>query len=325
MTRAWKLLADIGATNARFAACPGGERGDDSEWMPFTSAVADHAEFAGALDAFLDRLAARGGWHARPQAACIALAAPISGDRARMINAPWELDRRAIAGHLGLEEVFLINDFEAIGHAVPALSPSDSEALDEASPDERAPCIVLGAGSGLGLCLVVPTRSGQKVVAAEGGHVDLPARTADERSLYAALEQRFGHVSAERVLSGPGLVYSYAHLAALDLTQAPSAAAITTAALTGTDETARRCVEMFCAFLGNVAANAALTTGARGGVYIAGGIAPRLLPVLREGHYRRRFLDKGRYRNYLVGIPTRVITHPAPGLLGADAFLRANA
>jgi glucokinase len=178
--------------------------------------------------------------------------------------------------------------------------------------------VVLGPGSGLGVSGLVWDGSRPIVVASEGGHASLPASSIREDAVLDCLRKRFDHVSAERVLSGPGLENLYQAIAVLDGIDAPSrsAAEITNAALRGTCPISRASLDMFCAMLGGFAGNVALTYGARGGVYIAGGIAPRILDYLARSEFRRRFEQKGRFRAYLAAIPSHVIIHPAATFVG---------
>jgi glucokinase len=194
----------------------------------------------------------------------------------------------------------------------------DVHSLGGGSAVSGAPMVVLGPGSGLGVAGLVGDGSRPIVVASEGGHATLPASSVREDAVLDHLRKRFGHVSAERVLSGPGIENLYHAIAALDGIDAPSrnAAEITNAALQGTCPTSRATLDMFCAMLGGFAGNAALTYGARGGVYIAGGIAPRILDYLAASEFRRRFEQKGRFRAYLEAVPSQVIVHPAANFLG---------
>jgi glucokinase len=327
MARPWYLLADIGGTNARFAAAEPESR---LPALQRVFPVAGHDSFASALDAFMGELRREGDWSSSPAGACIAVAAPVGSGTIRMTNASWSIDRRACAAQLQLEAVEVINDFVAQGYAVPALLGADLRTLHAGEPAPGAACLVLGPGTGLGVCIGVPTADGWIVLPGEGGHVDLPVTTEEEWSLLRHLAGRYEHVSAERVLSGPGLQAIYSWLEAREhgvpgeADSPVSAATIGEAALAGTDSRARRSVELFLGLLAAVAGDAALTAGARGGVYLAGGILPRLWPLLARGDFRERFIAKGRYRAYLAAMPLHLIVHPQPGLLGALQYLRAR-
>lgn len=326
MVRPWYLLADIGGTNARFAAAePAGRRPVHLRSL----AVADYDSFAAALDTFLAGLRGLGGWESQPRAACLAIAAPIGPGPIRMTNAPWLVDRDACAAQLGLGSVEVINDFVAQGYAVPALEQADLRTLHGGETVGDAARLVIGPGTGLGVCIAVPTGAGWTVLPGEGGHVDLPVSTEAEWALLRHFADRYGHVSAERVLSGPGLRAIYGWLQAdaggkkRETDRTPSSEAISEAALACTDAKAQRSVELFLGLLAAVVGDAALTAGARGGVYLAGGILPGLWPLLSRGEFRERFLAKGRYRDYLAAMPMHVLMHSQPGLLGALQRLKA--
>ena len=190
-------------------------------------------------------------------------------------------------------------------------------------PGTGGPMVVLGPGSGLGVAGLVTDGAGHVVVSSEGGHMTMPAASTREDAVLDLLRRRFGHVSAERVVSGPGIENLYQAIATLDGTFiAPrDAAEITVAALKGECPTSRAALDMFCAMLGGFAGNMALTYGARGGVYIAGGIAPRILDFLSASEFRRRFEQKGRLRDYPRSIPSQVIVHPAATFLGLTSLV----
>ena len=206
---------------------------------------------------------------------------------------------------------------------MPRLKADDLFALGGWESVTGAPCAVIGPGSGLGVACLMGDGS---VVASEGGHATFPATSRREDAVLACLRRSFGHVSAERVLSGPGLENLYQAIASIDGREAPSrtAAEITQAALQRTCAVSVSAIDMFCAMLGVFAGNAALTFGAKGGVYIAGGIAPRLLDFLARSQFRERFEEKGRFRPYLEPIPARVIIHPAATFFGLSSLIKRN-
>jgi glucokinase len=226
--------------------------------------------------------------------------------------------------------VRVLNDFEALAHAVPALGAGELCPVGGAAGAPGAAMAVIGPGTGLGVSGLVSDGNGDwRIIVGEGGHVTLPAATAREASILALLRERFGHVSAERALSGPGLVNLYEAICALD---GESSAALDPSAVMARafgdagverDPQCAEAVDTFCALLGNVAGNLALTLGARGGVFIGGGIVPRLGARFAAGPFRARFEDKGRFREYLQAIPAWVITAESPALLGAARALDA--
>jgi glucokinase len=302
------LLADIGATNARFALLRKGQGIGPVR----TLAVADHPQFTDAVTAFLaDQRAPLGG-------AILAVAGPVEGERAVMTNCPWIVDAAELRRVLGVSAVRVINDFEATALSLPALQPAHVAALGGGRAVAGAPMVVLGPGTGLGLACHVPRDGAPVVIATEGGHATLPASSAREDAVIEWLRRRFGHVSAERALSGHGLENLYRALAALDGASVPErdATAITQAGVAGTCPVSRAALDMFCALLGTFAGNAALSFGARGGVFIAGGIAPRIIDHLAKSELRARFDAKGRFRAYMEAIPVSVIVHPDYAFIG---------
>jgi glucokinase len=306
-------LGDIGATNARFALLTGGALG------PVTSfEVARYGQFPDAVADFLKM-------H-RDQApvtdALLAVAGPVEGERATLTNCPWIIDGGALRAAFGLAGVRIINDFAATAHALPSLSGADLHAIGGGRALPGAAMAVLGPGTGLGVACLVPGGKDSVVVAGEGGHATMAAASGREDAVIDYLRGQFGHVSAERVVSGSGLENLYQAIAALDHSEVPArtAAEITRTALDGSCSTATAALQMFCALLGSFSGNAALLFGARGGLYIAGGIAPRIVAFMERSEFRRRFEDKGRFRPYLEAIPTNVIVHPAAAFIGLRAL-----
>ena len=311
------LLADIGATNARFTLSDGGP--DDTAVLP----CADFASLEAAVRAFLD--AARP--LAPPRRAAFAVAGPVTGDAVSLTNLGWRFSVAALRDALGLEQLEVINDFTALALALPHLGANDRRQLGGGEPVAGAPLAVLGPGSGLGVSGLITLHGGGWLpLSGEGGHVSLAPADERESAVLAGLRRRFGPVSAERALSGPGLVNLHRALCELEDRPAPplSPAEITEAALAGTCPLCREALELFAAFLGGVAGDLALTLGARGGVYLGGGIAPRIGDFLAGSAFRRRFVDKGPQQPYLEAIPTFLITQPLPAFLGLGALLAAE-
>ena len=307
------LLADIGGTNARFALSTGS--GIEHEQV---LACAGFASLEEAARAYLQSTGAT------PAIGAFAVASPITGDTVRMTNLPWTFSIEAVRRALGLERLEMINDFTAVALSIPHLAPADRVQVGSGTARPGAPIAIIGPGSGLGVSALVPGARGWMALASEGGHVTLPAVTEREAAVIAHLRADHGHVSAERLVSGPGLVALYETLAALDRTTpatASEAAAISRAALAGHDPLAREALSVFCALLGTLAGNLALTLGALGGVYIAGGIVPRLVDFLSASEFRHRFTAKGRMSTYLEPVPTFVVIHKLPALVGLRARL----
>jgi len=306
------LLADIGGTNARFAVLAGSQLGPIAH-----IAVAGHARFADALGAF--------GAQTRQKfdAAVLAVAGVVAEGRCALTNNPWIVDAAELRAEFGLGRVHLINDFEAIARALPHLSGDDLYRIGGGAPDKDAPMAVLGPGTGLGVAAFLP--HGGVVLHSEGGHATLAGGSPREDAVIAHLRSRFGHVSAERALSGPGLENLYRAIAALDGVKVPerNAAGITRAAAAGECAVCRAALDMFCALLGDFAGNVALTFGAGGGIYIAGGIVPRLHEELLRSAFRTRFEGKGRMRAYVEPIPVNVVMHKDPAFVGLKALAQA--
>jgi glucokinase len=308
------LLADIGGTNIRFALYERGVAGPVS-----ISPVAGRKDPLDAISAFL--AAQRHGRAVRH--ALFAVAGPVAGGRIVLTNHSWEIDAETIRKALGFSSVSLTNDFEAVAWAIPRLAPGDVVPVGAGAAAPGQPIAVVGPGTGLGIaCLVQDARS-PRVIASEGGHASLAAFDDREAAVVAILRERFGHVSAERALSGQGLVNLYGAIAALDGAEVPErdAAQITAAALADACPVSRAALDMFCAMLGSVAGDLALIFGARGGVYVAGGIIPRFADYLARSEFRRRFEAKGRLAGYMTAIPTAVVIHPCPALQGLEALL----
>lgn len=308
------LLGDVGGTTARFARYEGGKVGPVARL-----AVAEYPAMVDALRAFLGR--ARGG--PLPLGAAIAAAGPVEGGRVRLTNSPWCVAEDEIRSALGLEWVTVVNDYVALAWALARLGRGDLVPIGGGGAVPAAPAAVIGPGTGLGVGVYVPRPGGGTAIASEGGHVTLPAADAREAAVIEVLRQRVGHVSAERALSGEGLVKLYRALAAADGLRVPkrTAAEVTEQALSGGCAVSRAALEMFSALLGTVSGDLALTLGARGGVFVGGGIVPRFVDFFARSRFRERFEAKGRFRPYLERIPTAVIVHPDPTLVGLGALV----
>lgn len=265
--------------------------------------------------------------------ACFGIAGPVEtvaddAQRARVTNLPWDLDSRRLAADLDLAGVRLINDFQAVGYGIDALEQDAFATLQEGRPVPGGPRALIGAGTGLGEGLLVWQRDHYEVLASEGGHTDFAPTDAEQTALLEALRRRYGHVSWERVLSGHGLANVFEHLPRAPgerptpeleaaLQEGDPAAHISAFALAGRDPLAERALTCFVRIYGAQAGNLALTFLATGGVFVAGGIAPKILPRLRAGPFLEAFRDKGRLSDLLAAIPVRVILDPEVGLLGA--------
>lgn len=313
-----RLVADIGGTNVRFAliAHPGA--------APSALRSLRCADFAAPGEALQAWLADAGA--SLPTVAAFGIATPITGDEVAMTNHPWRFSVSALRAALGLQRLRVVNDFTALALGLPGLAIDACERIGGGEAQPGAAIGLLGAGTGLGISGLIPAPGGPVPLQGEGGHVSLPASTPREAQVVAWLAVRHGHVSAERVLSGPGLLSLYAALCDLDRVPAETLTAETVSAR-GRDGTCPHCVEalsMFCALLGTVAGDLALTLGARGGIYIGGGIVPQLGEFFARSPFRARFEAKGRFQPYLARIPTWVIRSPHVALIGASAALDAQ-
>ena len=310
------LLGDIGATNARFSLLSNGNLNAISSFE-----VARFGQFTDALAIFIEKHCRQTQIHK----VLLAIAGPVKGGRVALTNSSWVIDIGELQTVFGLE-ARIINDFEAVALSLPSLTSGDLAGIGGGESELGAPMAVLGPGTGLGVACLVGRSDRRVVIASEGGHATLAPACEQEDRIVNQLRKRFGHVSAERVISGSGLENIYQAIAALEGLEFPprNAAEITNNALSGECPLARRSLQAFCAFLGSFAGNVALTFGARGGVYIAGGISPRILNFLIQSEFRKRFEAKGRFQKYLKAIPTYVITHPAAALIGLKSLVEAG-
>jgi glucokinase len=309
-----RLVADIGATHARFA-------------LQFAPRVFRHvavlkcAEFDGIVPLLRFYLADHTGINL--QHAALAVAYPVSGDQVRMTNRAWEFSTDAVRRELGLATLLIVNDFTALAMGIPSLAPSDLMQVGGGAPAPKAVVGVLGPGTGLGVSGVIPTEDGFVTLGSEGGHVNFAP--ADEREFailqYAWREWR--HVSNERLISGPGMELIHQALAQRNGVSDPprSAADIISGALDQKDALCLEVLECFCGMLGGAAANLAVTLGAFGGIFIGGGIVPRMGEWFARSPFRARFEAKGRFSTYLSDIPTYVITTTNPAFHGVAAIL----
>jgi glucokinase len=316
------LAGDIGGTKALLLLATV-RQGRLAPVLERRYAVASCADFSAMLARFLDECRQHRGRELRLASACFGAAGPVSGDRIQMTNLPWRLDAAAITAEFGIGRVLLVNDFEAAAKGVEALGQGDSTVLQRGEPLPRAARVVIGAGSGLGVAYALPQGKRYQVIAGEGGHAGFAPADDEQMRLWRALHAQLGRVSVEHVVSGPGLVRIYEFLRA-ELPQAPAlhasmrgAAAISRHALEQNDPLACRALDLFIACYGAVAGDHALAVSARGGVYIAGGIAPKILGRLAAGGFMAAFNAKGVHAQLNLKVPVQVVTTERLGLLGA--------
>jgi len=313
------LAGDIGGTKTLLQLSDGAGR----VWREERLESGAFADLASLIEAFL-------GADAPPTAACLAVAGPVEGgpegQRARLTNLPWQLDSQALSGRLGIPRLRLINDFQAVGYAIEGLAPGQLHTLQTGQAVAQAPRLVVGAGTGLGVCLLVWQGDHYRALPTEGGHIAFAAQDAEQARLAEVLQGRYGRVSAERVVSGGALPEVYAHLwgelgsgalAPVD-TQSPAAAAeISRRARSGEDPAAAATLRLFVRAYGATAGDLALTCLPRGGVYLAGGVTPKLLDLLQQPPFLAAFHAKGRMRPILEALPLHAVLEERCGLLGA--------
>ncbi len=321
--RPW-LVADIGGTNARFGWVA---EGSDAIAHVATLPGAEHSGPAAAARAYLEGVRRQlGAAYRPPRGGAFAVATAVGGDQIDFTNSGWAFSRRDTEAELDLDTLLMLNDFEALALSLPTLGPAQLRA-HAALPDLQAggTLAVIGPGTGLGVAGLVPTRHGWVALPGEGGHVTVAATDDFETALLAAVRRRHPHVSAERLISGIGMPTLHAGVATV-LGQDPGDVRLATSdivarGLAGGDAVCERTLQAFCALLGSFAGNVALTLGARGGVFIGGGIVPRLGDTFFESPFRERFEAKGRFQEYLKDIPTALILDTSTALAGARLAL----
>jgi len=320
-----RLLADIGGTNARFAL----ELGPGRIELIDVLSCASHATLADAVRAYLasDALATAGVGPIRH--AAIAIANPVVGDMVRMTNHHWEFSIDGLRRELGFDTFVVVNDFSALAMALPHLGDGDRTKVGGGAARAGTPIGLVGAGTGLGVSGLIPIEKcedregGWTALCSEGGHVTFAPTSPTEVAILQFAWREFEHVSAERLLSGAGVELIYRALADHrgEKAEALDAPEISRRGLAGECALCEEVLETFCGMLGTVAGNLAVTLGAQGGVYIGGGIVPRLGERFGLSCFRKRFEQKGRFADYLAQVPTYVITAEYPAFLGVSAIL----
>jgi glucokinase len=313
-----RLIADIGGTHSRLALVSPGEG-------PTHIATFKNKDFSD-LACIIERYASNLEPAQLPRTAAFAVACPITGDLIKLTNLDWEFSVSEYTSRFGLDKLHVINDFSAIALTIPELKGDDLMQIGTGEAKTGHPIGVIGPGTGLGVAALVSVADDWIPIASEGGHVTLAAASGREAGLIETVREQFGHVSAERLLSGPGLAILYQALARSEgkSVEALDAPAVIRRARTQEDPVAMETADTFFAMLGTVAGNLALTLGAKGGIYLAGGILPRISDMLLVSRFRESFLDKGRYRSYLETVPTYLITSEIPAFTGLQVYLRQH-
>lgn len=311
-----KFVADVGGTNIRIAQVEQGKLLNIKKYL-----CNDFPDIDSAIKTYFDSLPEINFTYG-----CIAIACPVPGDWVKMTNHYWEFSIQALTQSLELTWLGVINDFTSVAHSLPVLDETQKVQIGPGTVKPEANIAVFGPGTGLGVDHLTWTNSGWKALDGEGGHVDFAPQDEDEFAIWRYLKNKLGHVSAEEVLSGRGIVQIYQGLAAQQQVPAvlDEAAEITAKALSNECALCRQTLDQFCKIMGSFAGNLALNLGTAGGVYIGGGIASRFVEHVRNSEFRARFEDKGRFRHYVSTIPTFIIVEPDHGLLGASAYLDLN-
>lgn len=314
----YAIVADIGGTFARFSR------------VHLDTLIMDKVEIYSCVDyssfdAVLLMYQEQYSLHDLEQVA-VAIACPVLDDQICMTNAHWNFSINEVKQKLGLSELIVLNDFNSIAMSLPVLAEHEVVQVGTGTLDEKKARVVLGAGTGLGVAYLVPHEQGYAAHAGEGGHVSWGATTEQEWFISNYLKKMYSHISYERLLSGHGLENLYKALSALHKKEDTpmSAAQIVSMAVEGKCLVAEAVVAQFFAILGAYAGDLALIFSAFGGVYIAGGIVPRLLPVVHRSDFRKRFEEKGRFSDFNAKIPTYIITATQPGILGAAVYLKQH-
>ncbi len=312
-----RLMADIGGTYARFAL----ETAPGTFVQSASLRCADHTDFQAAVSAYLQSVSQNTVQHAG-----VAIANPVEGDQVRMTNYHWQFSIEAMRARLGLETLVVVNDFTALAMAVPRLTPKERRQVGGGLPRQASVVGVLGAGSGLGVSGLIPSDDGWVALGTEGGHASFAPRDAREIAVLQYALAKYPHVSFERLLSGPGIELIHSALAAAHSQSVMPLLApeITRRALDASDALCVETLDLFCALMGTAAANLAVTLGATGGIYIGGGIVPRLGASFDASRFRARFEDKDRFSDYLKAVPTYVITAESATFIGASAILESQ-
>lgn len=326
MTNIINIVADIGGTNIRIAQLKNTELTKPSENK--LAPELDHIEvyqchnftsLAEVLRHYVEEKKLQN----NKINACLAIACPVEQDFIEMTNLSWSFSLQELKQTLAFEHVWLINDYAAIAYAVTVLNDQQKVKIGKGEAEVTKPIAICGPGTGLGVASLINQQGKYTCISGEGGHVDFAPLDHEQIALLTFLQQRHQHVSYEQLLSGLGIEQIYQALMQTENGEqtALSAKQITDAALAGNNLLAEKTLNHFCNILGAFAGNLALTLGAMGGVYIAGGIVPRFIDYFKQSNFRKYFELKGRFANYNRNIPTYVITAPQPGLLGASVYL----
>lgn len=312
------VVADIGGTNSRFALATGKENGLFTLEHIHILKGKDYGSFEEALSAYLALIDG-----IKPTAMCAAIAGPVLGDQVKMTNLPWQFSCNAVAKQFGFEAFTAMNDFAAVAAGIPLMGKDHLITLKEGTVQDGANKAVFGPGTGLGVAGVIKYQNQWLPNPCEGGHINIAASCAFEADVIKAAMSHLGHVSAEAFISGPGLVNLYEAICEVEGTKAQAfePSDITAKALDQSDASCVTTLQTFCSFLGSFAGNLALTYGATGGIYLAGGILPRFTDFVINSDFAAKFAHKGPMSPYVENIPAYLVTHPELAFNGAAAWL----
>ena len=311
-----RLVADIGGTNVRFALL---RPGSDEPEQERNLVCADFEGLQQAARHYLSRVG-----NPEVREAAIDVATAVTGDFVKLTNSPWAFSIEQTRRQLGLDRLLVVNDFTALALSLPLLRPSELRQVGRGEALAHAPIALIGAGTGLGVSGLLPNDDRWVPLEGEGGHTAFSPMNEREDGVLGALRARFGHVSTERVVSGPGLVNIYQSLCQLDHVPVRGFEPhqVTEAGLGGHDAQCAEALTMFCAILGTAAANLVITLGARGGLYLGGGIVPKLGEYFDRSPFRSRFEHKGRFSGYVASVPSFVILADNPALRGLAVAIK---
>ncbi|PKG37608.1 glucokinase [Psychromonas sp. Urea-02u-13] len=309
------VVADVGGTNIRLAVCCN-KSGEVSQIRTF--ACAEFLTLDAALFQYFSTLSEK------VSVLCLAIACPVEDDLVSMTNLSWQFSKLVLKEKLQLEHLFVINDYTGISLAVPFLTDQQKIKIGQGEAQHQGVTAIFGPGTGLGVSHLIHAANKWLSLDGEGGHMSVSPNSREQADVLLLLQAQFGHVSAERLLSGQGLVNIYHAICRLEGKQVDfhEPKQVTEAALNKDCSLATRSLTLFCEVMGGFAGNLALNLACTGGVYIAGGIVPRFVEFFKDSEFRTFFEAKGRFSTYLATIPTYVITHDNPGLLGATVYLR---
>ncbi|WP_404340282.1 glucokinase [Pseudoalteromonas mariniglutinosa] len=317
------LVADIGGTNARFALITDFDSQSNQFIIEHIHKFpsADFGSLESALSSYLEKIP-----HITPNRACLAVAGPIKAGQVHLTNLGWHFSVSSLKAEFAFKQLEVINDFASFAYAAPYLDCTQNVAVKAGQADKNANIAVMGPGTGFGAACLVQTSQGNAVLSCEAGHISLAAVTDLDRQLINELRKQHNHVSVETVFSGPGIAHLYRAMAAVKGVETKNldAAQISELANTGECPVCDATLNQFCDWIGSVAGDLSLTFGALGGVFIGGGILPRMQERLLASRFVERFADKGIMSQYTSQIPVTLVTQDNIPLVGAAACLHAN-